>query len=64
MVCTGREKKPCGTCVHCDKATRGVHPDITAVDLAEGKREITVDQIRALRDDTVVCPTRRTERSI
>ncbi len=56
MVCTGREKKPCGTCVHCDTATRGVHPDITAVDLAEGKREITVDQIRALRDDTVVMP--------
>lgn len=60
MVCEG-EDKPCGVCRHCRKARDGIHPDILLIGReAEGtgkeKREIYVDQIRALIADASICP--------
>ncbi len=56
MVCQGRGEKPCLKCVHCEKAARGIHPDIITVDFIEQKREIIVDQVRALREDAFIMP--------
>jgi hypothetical protein len=56
-VCPGiGGAKPCGSCAHCGKASRGIHPDITIVDKLADKREIVVDQIRQLKKDVIVVP--------
>lgn len=55
-VCTGSGKAPCGVCSHCRKAKEHIHPDLITVAPEEGKQNITVDQIRALRRDAYVMP--------
>ncbi len=56
MVCSGDGDRPCGVCRHCLKAERGIHPDIITVGRAPDKKEITVDQIRTLKSDSVFVP--------
>ena len=56
MICEGRGDKPCGSCVHCEKALRGIHPDIITYEHDQKSRTIYVDQIRALREDAVIMP--------
>jgi len=55
-VCAGTGAVPCGACKHCGKASRGTHPDIMPVDKEKDKRDILVEQIRALRKDVIVIP--------
>ncbi|MDR3209512.1 MAG: DNA polymerase III subunit delta, partial [Oscillospiraceae bacterium] len=55
MVCEG-EAAPCGECPHCRKALRGIHPDIVVVAPPEGKRELSVDQIREVTQSSAVAP--------
>lgn len=47
---------PCGKCPPCRKAAAGIHPDVAYTAPAPDKREITVDQIRALRSDAYIRP--------
>lgn len=54
-LCEG-EQAPCGRCRNCRKAALGVHPDLVRVSPADGKREITVEQARALRADAYIRP--------
>lgn len=54
-VCTGGEP-PCGGCRDCRKAAEGIHPDVSFLAPAEGKKEIVVDQARALRADVYIRP--------
>ena len=54
-LCTG-ERPPCGQCLPCRKASAGIHPDVARIAPAEGKREISVDQARALRADAYIRP--------
>ena len=56
VVCSGNRKKPCMNCTHCDKASRGAHPDIMHVYKPENKREIVIEQIRALKKDVIIVP--------
>ena len=56
LLCEGASDKPCGTCRHCRKSVRGIHPDIITVDRPEGKQEIQVDRIREIRADAVIMP--------
>jgi DNA polymerase-3 subunit delta' len=56
MICQGPGDKPCLRCAHCEKARRGIHPDIVLYDREDQTRTIYVDQIRALRDDAVIMP--------
>ena len=60
-VCSGAGKKPCGVCRDCRKAAAGIHPDILTIgrladDKGKPKKNIVVDQIRALSADAVVLP--------
>jgi len=60
-VCEGSGKKPCGLCRHCRKAEGGIHPDIISIgrltdDKGKKKKQISVDQIRALSADACMLP--------
>lgn len=54
-LCTGHPA-PCGVCRHCRKVDAGIHPDVQWVGPGADKREISVDQARALRADLYVTP--------
>ena len=53
-VCEGADK-PCLRCRHCRKVLEGIHPDVTVVRDTE-HRELTVDAVRALRQDAYIRP--------
>ena len=60
-LCSAKEGVPCGRCRDCRKLREGVHPDLIRVsrlsdDKGKKKREITLDQIRAVTADSVVLP--------
>ena len=61
-VC-GNGPPACGRCRDCIKAESGNHPDITVITLEENrekkekKKEITVEQARAVRGDAYIRPT-------
>lgn len=60
-VCEGQGKKPCGLCRHCRKAAGNIHPDISIIgrladDKGKRKKQISVDQIRALSADACLLP--------
>ena len=60
-VCSGTGSVPCGVCRDCRKVKEGIHPDVITVrrltdDKGKAKREIGVEQIRALIADSVVLP--------
>lgn len=40
-------EKPCGQCPPCQKVVRGVHPDVIWVQLAEGKKSVGAEEVRA-----------------
>ncbi len=47
---------PCGVCEICRKIEEDICPDVITVDVAEDKKFITVDQIRALREEAFIRP--------
>lgn len=52
-VCSG-ETAPCGVCKDCHLAEVGSHPDITRASALDGKKFLSVAQIRELRADAFV----------
>ena len=56
ILCSGTGYKPCGKCADCRKAAMGIHPDIYTLDLPADKKEIPIDDVRALRADASVIP--------
>ncbi len=60
-LCSAQAEVPCGQCRDCRKVREGIHPDLIRVtrlsdDKGKKKREIMIDQIRALVTDAVVLP--------
>ncbi len=60
-VCSDEARAPCGECRSCRKALAGIHPDIITVarptdDKGRPKREIGVEQIRAVNADACILP--------
>ena len=57
LLCAAADgAKPCGRCIHCKKLKKGIHPDLTTVERLKDKRELTVEQVRALRQEAFVLP--------
>ena len=56
LVCKNTGASPCGNCNACLMAKAGSHPDIMTVTPADGKRNITVDQIRGIVTDAYTKP--------
>lgn len=54
-VCGG-QNPPCDECHGCHLADVGSHPDISVLSPADGKKNITVGQIRILRNEAYVRP--------
>lgn len=55
-VCAGEGgTAPCGECKPCRKVEKGIHPDVITVAPEPGK-DLTVDQIRSLRQDAYIRP--------
>ena len=54
-LCEG-DHPPCGVCRACRKVSAFTHPDVYRAAPAPDKREIAVDQIRALRADAYIRP--------
>lgn len=54
-LCTGA-RPPCGRCLPCEKVEKGVHPDVFTLSPPPGKREIIVDDVRAMRMDAYIMP--------
>lgn len=54
-VCSG-ENAPCGVCKNCHLADISSHPDIAVTAPEDGKKNISVAQIRSLKNETFVKP--------
>ncbi len=61
LNCEGPEKA-CGACPHCEKVTGGTHPDVQVIGLVKDqkgdrlRKEIGIDQVRALQHDAGLHP--------
>lgn len=50
LLCRGEASVvPCKVCLHCRQIAAGVHPDCYFVEKEEGKKNISIEQIRELR---------------
>ncbi|MBR5753949.1 MAG: hypothetical protein IKX83_05645 [Clostridia bacterium] len=56
LVCKGDAPKPCGTCDACRKAESGNHPDILFVGPENGRKTLSVETVRNMRDDAYILP--------
>ncbi len=50
------EEKPCGICPHCRKMLKGIHPDLLTLLRSPDKREISIKQVRAFRQEVWITP--------
>lgn len=55
LNCTGQDR-PCGQCRSCWKVDKGVHPDVQAIDLEEGSKNISIDAVRRLQEGVALRP--------
>ena len=56
LVCKSADTEPCGNCHACLMARADSHPDIVTLMPQDGKRNITVDQIRGVVTDAYTKP--------
>ncbi len=61
ILCESTDKRPCGTCRHCKKSLRGIHPDVTVLtrpldDKGKMKKEIPIELLRATLSTAYIMP--------
>ncbi|MDR0916124.1 MAG: hypothetical protein LBN02_02915 [Oscillospiraceae bacterium] len=56
LICERGGAEPCGVCAHCRKARAGIHPDIETVTTPRDKRQISIEQARALVATANIAP--------
>ncbi len=54
-LCVG-EPKPCGTCAHCVKIEKHIHPDVRYFTVPNGKKEFPIELVRQIRQDAIILP--------
>jgi DNA polymerase-3 subunit delta' len=50
VLCRGADSKPCGVCADCRLFLAGSHPDFRWISVLPDKKEISIDQMRALSE--------------
>jgi DNA polymerase III subunit delta' len=55
LNCIG-DDPPCQKCVHCRQIEAGSHPDISLVERVDGKENVAIAQVRALREAAALRP--------
>ena len=56
LVCRGSGEAPCYECSQCNKAVKGVHPDIYEYSASGGARSFHVDAVREIINDVYMSP--------
>lgn len=56
ILCTSEDEKPCGRCASCKKVASSSNPDIKIVQAEDKKKTISVEVIRAMREDAYILP--------
>ncbi|MBP5271624.1 MAG: hypothetical protein ILO43_01475 [Clostridia bacterium] len=56
LVCRSGDQKPCGQCDACRKAESGNHPDILFVGPENGRKTLSVETVRTMRDGAFILP--------
>lgn len=56
LLCTAPEGRPCGNCAPCRKVLSGSHPDLIHITPEPGRKTLTVDVIRRMREDAYILP--------
>lgn len=54
-LCIGADR-PCGSCAHCVKAEKDIHPDLLTFGGEGGARSFHIDTVRAIRKEAHVSP--------
>jgi len=49
LLCENENKKPCNKCNSCSQIAKNLHSDVTFITAQEGKKNITIEQIRDLQ---------------
>lgn len=49
IFCLSDKERPCGVCSHCRQTVKQVHPDIVYLNKEEGKKNISVEQVREMK---------------
>ena len=55
LICPSGEP-PCGSCSHCVKLAKGIHPDLIRMEKLPDKSEYVVDQVREIVRDAYIMP--------
>ncbi len=56
LMCKSTEHRPCNACDACQKSASGNHPDIQVVGPENGRKTISVETVRNMRDSAYVLP--------
>ena len=56
LVCRGSGVRPCGECSQCNKARKGIHPDIYEYSAPGGARSFHVEEVRKVIDSVYMSP--------
>jgi len=51
VLCTQRDRAPCGACLSCQRVLAGQHPDVMTLRLVEDSQQIRIEQVRELSEE-------------
>lgn len=64
LLCTDTQEIPCGRCVSCQHALRGIHANLSRLELAPREKSIKIDQLRKLLETLALNPLQAGKRVV